>query len=129
MTETKGVNPVLDTAFTATYDEADRMSQITLTATGQTFLLAYDDNGNLASKVESANPSNQTFYTWDSRNRLASITAPGSAATFDYDALNRRTARTVNGLTTRYVYDGVLSACPPSAIESRSSRFSPICRL
>ena len=103
----KSTNPLSDTAFTASYDEADRMSQITLTATGEVFLLAYDDNGNLSAKVEQANPSNQTFYAWDSRNRLASITAPGVAATFEYDALNRRTARTVNGLTTRYVYDGL----------------------
>ena len=120
VTEMKSTNPLSDTAFTASYDEADRMSQIMLTATGGVFLLAYDDNGNLAAKVEQANPSNQTFYTWDSRNRLASITAPGVAATFEYDALNRRTARTVNG---------VLSACPPSEFESRSPRFSPVCWL
>jgi YD repeat-containing protein len=65
----------------------------------------YDDNGNLAQKSESTNPSNVTSYTWDSRNRLTSITQPGLVATFDYDARHRRIARAVNGQTTRYLYD------------------------
>jgi RHS repeat-associated protein len=95
-----------DTAFTAVYDEADRMTSITLSSTGETFFLAYDDNGNLVSKVSSNNPANQTLYAWDSRNRLVGFSAPGLSAGFEYDALNRRVSRTINGVTTRYVYDG-----------------------
>ncbi|MEX0744027.1 MAG: RHS repeat-associated core domain-containing protein [Phycisphaeraceae bacterium] len=107
VSETKSVNPALETAFSALYDEADRMTSITLSATGQTFLLAYDDDGNLAAKTEQGGAGALTTYTWDSRNRLTAIGAPGLEASFEYDALGRRTARTVNGETTRYVYDGL----------------------
>jgi RHS repeat-associated protein len=107
VTESKSTAGLQDTVFTAVYDEADRMTSITLTATGQTFALSYDDNGNLVSKVESATPANQTLYAWDSRNRLTSISGPGINASFEYDALNRRIARTLNGVTVRYVHDGL----------------------
>jgi len=105
--QTTSGSALADSTFTASYDEADRMTAITLSATAQTFVLAYDDNGNLLEKRESANPSNLTTYGWDSRNRLSAIAAPGLAASFEYDALNRRIGRTVNGVTTRYVYDGL----------------------
>ena len=95
-----------DSPFTATYDAADRMTSITLTETGQAFTLTYDDDGNLASKVEDGVPSNVTTYTWDSRSRLIGIAAPGVQGSFSYDASGRRTARTVNGQTIEYVYDG-----------------------
>jgi RHS repeat-associated protein len=106
VTETRGTAALADSAFTATYDEADRMSSVTLMPSGETFLLSYDDNGNLASKLATGNPAIQTFYTWDSRNRLTGIAGPGISASFEYDPLSRRAARTVNGTTTRYVYDG-----------------------
>ncbi|MFN0314570.1 MAG: RHS repeat-associated core domain-containing protein [Burkholderiales bacterium] len=96
-----------DTAFTATYDEADRMSSITLTASNQTYDLTYDDNGNLARKANRNATTDVTTYTWDSRNRLSRIDAPAITATFEYDVLGRRVARTVNGITTRYFYDGL----------------------
>jgi RHS repeat-associated protein len=44
---------------------------------------------------------------WDSRNRLTSIIAPGFSAGFAYDALGRRTGKTVQGVTTNYLYDGL----------------------
>jgi len=34
------------------------MTGLTFTATGQTFTLAYDDNGNLLSRTQSGNPAN-----------------------------------------------------------------------
>jgi YD repeat-containing protein len=37
---------------------------------------------------------------------LTQITSPTTTATFQYDGLGRRLARTVNGRTTQYVYDG-----------------------
>jgi RHS repeat-associated protein len=105
--ETKSTHPLPDTTFTAMYDEADRMATIAFTATGQSFTLSYDDNGNLIEKRDAANPSYVTTYGWDSRNRLTSIVGPGLLASFEYDALGRRISRTVNGVTTRYLYDGV----------------------
>lgn len=95
-----------ETPFTATYDAANRMTGITLTATNQSFALAYDDNGNLISKTDTTNPSDITTYTWDSRNRLTAISGSGVEARFSYDALGRRAEKTVNGQTVGFVYDG-----------------------
>ncbi len=100
-------SPLPDAVFTAVYDDADRMTAITFTATGETFDLGYDEDGNLATKAERGVPGNVTLYAWDSRNRLTSILGPGVEATFDYDALDRRIARTVNGRRTDYIYDGL----------------------
>jgi RHS repeat-associated protein len=99
-------SPLPDTVFTAVYDDADRMTSITFTATGETFDLGYDENGNLATRVERGVPGNVTLYGWDSRNRLTSIRGQGVEATFDYDARDRRIARTVNGQRADYIYDG-----------------------
>ena len=95
-----------ETPFTATYDAANRMTAITLTASNQSYTLAYDDNGNLTTKTDIANAANTTTYSWDSRNRLTGITAPSLTASFKYDVLNRRVEKTVNGNTVNYIYDG-----------------------
>ena len=104
-----------DTAFTATYDDANRMTSITLTAVGKTYNLGYDDHGNLIQKQNAANASELTTYAWDARNRLSLISmtdASGtSIASFKYDALGRRIERQIStGATsqrTQYVYDGI----------------------
>jgi RHS repeat-associated protein len=93
-----------DTALTATYDAANRMTQITVS--GKTYTLAYDGNGNLIGKQNTTDASDTTAHTWDARNRLTAIAAPGLAASFRYDPLGRRIERTVNGATTAYLYDG-----------------------
>jgi RHS repeat-associated protein len=103
---TSGAASTQETPITATYDAANRMTALTLTATGQTFDLAYDTTGNLISKIDRANSSNATLYTWDSRNRLVGIVAPGVNATFTYDSLGRRVGRTVNGESGAFVYEG-----------------------
>jgi len=76
----------------ATYDNANRQ----LTWGGQT--LTYDDNGNLTG-------DGVNTYTWNARDRLASITG-GVAAAFAYDPFGRRTRKTIGGQTTNYLYDG-----------------------
>ncbi len=100
---TGGVIP--DTPMTATYDAADRMTEVRFTATSETCALAYDANGSLTTKDCGA--GKVSTYTWDGLNRLVGIQGPGVEASFAYDVLGRRTARTVNGVTTAYVYDGV----------------------
>jgi RHS repeat-associated protein len=97
-----------ETGFTASYDDADRMTAVTLKGTGaggvdEACTLSYDSNGNLANKTCG---TNVTSYGWDAQDRLMSINGPGVTASFGYDALGRRTTRTVNGTTTTYVYDG-----------------------
>jgi RHS repeat-associated protein len=104
LSKTSGSASVRETAISATYDPANRLSTLTLPGIGETFTLTYDDNGNLAQKQGTT--SGTTTYTWDSRNRLTQITSPTTTATFQYDGLGRRVARTVNGSTTQYVYDG-----------------------
>ena len=70
--------------------------------------MTYDANGNLAGATDACG---LTTYTWDARNRLTGISGYKSdcsplVAAFAYDALNRRIAKTINGKTTRYLYDG-----------------------
>ena len=76
----------------ATYDAANRQTTFGGTA------LSYDLNGNLTS-------DGTNTYSWDARNRLASI-AGGSAASFQYDAQGRRTSKTIDAIQTGFLYDG-----------------------
>ena len=74
----------------ATYNAANRLT----TWAGTT--LTYDANGNLTNDGAKS-------YTWDARNRLSSMTG----ASFTYDPLGRRVSKTVSGVSTSYLYDGV----------------------
>jgi RHS repeat-associated protein len=78
----------------ATYDAANQ-HQTVGSAT-----LTYDLNGNLTG-------DGTTSYTWGGRDRLASVSGPGTTAAFQYDALGRRTQKTVNSTTTDLLYDGL----------------------
>ncbi|MHB8473426.1 MAG: RHS repeat-associated core domain-containing protein [Gammaproteobacteria bacterium] len=78
-----------------------------LTTWGTT-ALSYDANGSLT-----ANGS-KTF-TWDARNQLASLSATGLTAAFQYDAIGRRKTKTINGTTTNYLYDGINTVQEQSA--------------
>jgi RHS repeat-associated protein len=61
--------------------------------------LSYDDNGNLQS-------DGATTYTWNSRDQLVAL-AGATSASFAYDGLGRRKSKTVNGVSTAYLYDGM----------------------
>jgi RHS repeat-associated protein len=52
--------------------------------------------------------ANQTINNavWDARDRLISLSGPNFTASFTYDAMGRRTSKTVNGQTKTYLYDG-----------------------
>jgi RHS repeat-associated protein len=63
----------------------------------------FDANGNLLTQTDSAGT---TTYTWDSRNRLVSISGPSINANFAYDALGRRISKTLNGQATTFHNDG-----------------------
>jgi len=71
--------------------------------------MTYDENCNLLTVT---NNCGTTTYTWDVRNRLTGISGYKSdcstlSASFKYDAIGRRTEKTINGTTTQYVYDGL----------------------
>jgi RHS repeat-associated protein len=61
--------------------------------------MASDPNGNLTF-------DGTLVYGWNARNQLASL-AGGTTAGFTYDATGRRTAKTIDGTTTTFLYDGV----------------------
>jgi RHS repeat-associated protein len=91
----------------ATYNDANQR----VAENGTT--LTYDADGNLTS-------DGTRTYTWNALGELATLSAPATTASFSYDALGRRTSRTVNGTTTGYLNDGdsvvqELSAGAPSA--------------
>lgn len=115
------------------YDTLDRLSGSTVP--GQTATWGYDLAGNRtgqtvngASKTLAYTVSNRltsdggtavvhngngdvvqygnTYLTWDARGRLTDVTDGTDTTTYTYDCFNRRTAKTVNGVTTRYVYLG-----------------------
>ncbi|HMH49282.1 MAG TPA: kelch repeat-containing protein [Candidatus Acidoferrum sp.] len=82
----------------ATYDSANRQMGF-----GDK-TLGYDLNGNLTNITE---PAGQTVLTWDARDRLNALSTPTPMnAAFVYDGFGRRGARTVNGGTTQFLYDG-----------------------
>ena len=83
----------LPNAVTTTSYNAN--NQLTTWGTANLF---YDANGNMTSDGTHA-------YSWNARNRLATIDS-GNTATFAYDALGRRTSKTILGGQTGFLYDG-----------------------
>ncbi len=65
--------------------------------------LTFDDEGNTTSITDE---SGNTSLVWDGRNRLIGLARPGVSASFAYDVFGRRVRKTVNGLTSEYLYDG-----------------------
>jgi RHS repeat-associated protein len=74
----------------ATYDDANQL----LTFGSET--LTYDVNGNLISEGNAS-------YTWNARNQLVST----ARSSFSYDGLGRRVQKTVDGVKTEFLYDGI----------------------
>ncbi|MFT3883602.1 MAG: putative Ig domain-containing protein [Gemmatales bacterium] len=76
-----------------------------------TFEYTYDRESNLTSKRE-ITTGTVTTYSYDYRNRLTVAEQRASNGVlltkveFTYDAFNRRIAKSVNGITTYFVYDG-----------------------
>src|SRR5207248_2017576 len=71
-----------------------------------------DRNGNLSS-------DGLTSYTWNARDQLTNLTG-GTGASFAYDGFGRRLGKTVAGVSTNFLYDGInvaqeLSAGAPTA--------------
>lgn len=83
---------LLAAVASATYDAANEQTAFA----GAT--LTYDANGNLT------NDGTNT-YVWDARNRLVSISG-GATASFQYDALGRRTSKTIGSIASQFLYDG-----------------------
>ncbi|MGS0575241.1 RHS repeat-associated core domain-containing protein [Xanthomonas oryzae pv. oryzicola] len=92
-----------------TFDDNNRQT------TASNVALNYDDNGNLLS-------DGSRSYVWDDRDRLKEIQQGGATiASFSYDALGRRTAKTEGGTSTQYLYDGL-----NAVQENQGSAVNPI---
>ena len=61
--------------------------------------LTYDNNGNLLT-------SGTNTHTWNARDQLTAISG-GVAASFGYDAFNRRRTKTIAATKTDFLYDGL----------------------
>jgi len=59
---------------------------------------SYDDNGNLENDGTNS-------YTYDFENRLITVIG-GQNSSYEYDGFGRRISKTVDGITTYFVYDG-----------------------
>jgi RHS repeat-associated protein len=88
-------NPTgLPTAFTASYTN-NRLT----TFNGAAW--TYDTQGNLTG-------DGTNTYVWDVRNRLTQIKQGATVtASFEYDALNRRTKKIIGAASTEYLHDGL----------------------
>jgi RHS repeat-associated protein len=93
----------------ATYDGANRIT----TWGGTSF--AYDPNGNLTN-------DNLTGYTWNARNQLVGVSGTTSAS-FVYDGLGRRRGKTIAGITTNFLYEGL------NFVQEQSSSGTPTANL
>lgn len=93
LTRGNGAASLLPNAVaSATYDAANEQTAFA----GAT--LTYDANGNFTN-------DGVNTYQWDARNRLMGISG-GTTASFNYDALGRRTAKVIGSLTSQFLYDG-----------------------
>jgi RHS repeat-associated protein len=114
---TKGATTIGDLAYT--YDAAGRRTSVSgsLAATDLPAAVAsavYNANNQLTSWAGTAltydlngnmTGDGTNTYTWNARDELASISG-GASASFVYDGLGRRRAKTVAGVETGFVYDG-----------------------
>jgi len=67
---------------------------------GAARMFAYDEVGNLLD-------DGQRTYTWDTANRLVSLTKDGVTSEYRYDGWNRRVEKKVNGqVSERYLWSG-----------------------
>ncbi|MFN7987708.1 MAG: RHS repeat-associated core domain-containing protein [Thermoanaerobaculia bacterium] len=65
--------------------------------------MTYDPAGNLGTRQ---GPAGNFTFGYDPENRLKTITGPENS-TYTYDYQGRRTSKTVGGVTTTYLYDGL----------------------
>jgi RHS repeat-associated protein len=76
---------------------------------GSSVTFNYDQNGNLIDKTEcpDAETCQSTIYSYTTNNYLESVTTPeGKTIFYAYDGLNRRVSKTVDGITTTYLWEG-----------------------
>ena len=67
----------------------------------------YDNVGNLAKKITGIGSNAETaYYSYDGYNRLSGYIDDDTVSEYSYNIDGLRESKTVNGIKTRYVYDG-----------------------
>ena len=93
---------------TSNYNDANQL--LDSTTAGLVTSYAYDNNGNQVTKADGTNT-----WTWvyDYENRQVSYDdpLPTNDAQYAYDAGGTRIAKTVNGITEKYLHDGANVIC------------------
>jgi YD repeat-containing protein len=89
---------------TISYDELDRVTRIDV-SDGSRMTFAYDANGNLTQRADSA--SNTTTYVYNRFNERTSETFPGRSNTYAYDKAGNLDTITDGSGTVDYDYDSV----------------------
>ena len=83
------------TSFLSTSHNHDDLNRL---LEDDTFTYTYDNNGNLETKTNKANPTEVTTYQWDAQDQLIQIDRPNSSTvTYKYDGLGRRIEKNVAG--------------------------------
>ena len=103
------------TAYARAYGPANALNQVASQA-GQA--LSFNANGNLATFQGAT-------YTWTFGNRLAGVSRPGMTATYAYDGEDRRTMKTVDGVTTRTLWSGADEVAEMDGAGNILRRFIP----
>ena len=118
VTRTNSANPLLDTSSYG-YNALGRLISDAMPSTAQSY--QYDANGNRTSRTFGTTTESYAYNPATGGNRLNSTTLGGNVHNFNhdangsiiadntiqygYDARNRKTQATVNGITTQYRYD------------------------
>ncbi|MES2369764.1 MAG: RHS repeat-associated core domain-containing protein [Pseudomonadota bacterium] len=97
-----------------------------------THAFVYDANGNLIQKCEGTGVSRTTTtcsgstvssFTWNPDDQLIAFYKPGVSESYQYDQAGRRIAKTSNGVTTYYRYNGDDIDAEYSATWSETARY------
>ncbi|WP_162938765.1 RHS repeat-associated core domain-containing protein [Brevundimonas naejangsanensis] len=103
------------TAYARAYGPANNLNQVGSQA-GQA--LIFNANGNLASFQGAT-------YIWALGNRLVGVSRPGMTAAYAYDGEDRRTMKTVDGVTTRTLWSGADEVAEMDGAGNILRRFIP----
>ena len=79
-------------------------NQLTATNT-DAVTFTYDDDGNMVSRAWKDGSQESINYSYNLENRLISVKQGSSSINYAYDPFGRRIKRTVNGVTTWFVWD------------------------
>ena len=92
---------IRDRTITVTYNKDNQVIAEKNSKTGDKIKYVYDDNGNL---IEKKTKGKSTVYSYDTENRLRSVTKGGQillAATYDGDEMCIRDSRRTGGSVCR----------------------------